>query len=221
MNVRCIVEIAGCELWLLADKALHWPQQNLLCIADAHFGKAATYRALGQPVPAGTTSANLRRLDALLAQYPVQHLVFLGDFLHAPKAHAPATLAALHAWRQHHATLQITLIRGNHDHRAGDPPASLGIDIVNEPLAIGPLRLRHTPSEKSDGHVIAGHVHPVFTLQGRGRQALRLPCFYSTKNCTLLPSFGAFTGGYGISPAVGSRVFVTDGAGVWPVAVRS
>lgn len=92
MNPHCVVEIAACELWLLADKALYWPEQQLLCIADAHFGKAATYRAMGQPVPAGTTGHNLRRLDALLAAYAVKHLVFLGDFLHAPKAHAPATI---------------------------------------------------------------------------------------------------------------------------------
>jgi len=220
MSTHCISEIAGCELWLLADKALYWPQEKLLCIADVHFGKAATYRALGQPVPAGTTEHNLRRMDALLALYDVQHLVFLGDFLHAPKAHAPATLAALHAWRQQHSALRITLIRGNHDHRAGDPPASLGITIVNEPLVMGPLRLRHTPSEEDDGHVIAGHVHPVITLQGRGRQVLRLPCFYSTARCTLLPSFGAFTGGYGIAPEAGSQVFVTDGSGIWPLPVR-
>ncbi|MES2683822.1 MAG: ligase-associated DNA damage response endonuclease PdeM [Pseudomonadota bacterium] len=220
MSTHCIAEIAGCELWLLADKALYWPQEQLLCIADAHFGKAATYRALGQPVPAGTTEHNLRRLDALLALHPVQHLVFLGDFLHAPKAHAPATLAALHGWRQQHPALRITLIRGNHDQRAGDPPGSLGIEIVNEPLAIGPLRLRHTPGEAGDGHVIAGHVHPVVTLQGRGRQSLRLPCFYSTARCTLLPSFGAFTGGYGITAEPGSRVFVTDGSGIWPLPTR-
>ena len=31
-------------------------------MADLHLGKAATYRALGQPVPAGTTRENLARL---------------------------------------------------------------------------------------------------------------------------------------------------------------
>lgn len=132
----------------------------------------------------------------------------------------PRQFAALQAWREQHEALRITLIRGNHDQRAGDPPASLGMEIVNEPLVIGPLRLRHTPSDTGDGHVIAGHVHPVVTLQGRGRQVLRLLCFYSTPHCTLLPSFGAFTGGYGIAPEAGSRVFVTDGSGVWPLPMR-
>ena len=64
------VDIAGETLWLLADKALYWPARQALLIADAHFGKAATYRVLGQPVPQGTTARNLQRLDQLLHDYP-------------------------------------------------------------------------------------------------------------------------------------------------------
>lgn len=81
------VQLAGTELWLLADKAIWWPQQQALLIADIHIGKAAAYRALGQPVPQGTTAANLQRLDALLQRFACRQLIFLGDFLHAP-AHA-------------------------------------------------------------------------------------------------------------------------------------
>lgn len=211
------LKIAGHKLLLLADKALYWPQRKILCVADAHFGKAAAYRALGQPVPHGTTAANLLRLDMLLAKYPTTHLIFPGDFLHAPKSHAPATLAALHEWRQRHAALACTLIRGNHDLRAGDPPATLDIEIVNEPLLLSPFALRHTPAAHAGHHVIAGHLHPVFHLHGKGRQSLRLPCFYSTDDMTVLPSFGDFTGGHQIKVQLSSRIFVTDGSGVWPV----
>ena len=226
MNQDIALTIAGCDVLLLAGKALYWPQQHMLCIADAHFGKAAAYRALGQPVPHGTTQANLLRLDALLARYPVRELVFLGDFFHAPKSHAAATLAALHAWRQRHADLAFTLVRGNHDLRAGDPPASLAMEVVNEPYVSGPFALRHTPTTHhaderdpplGSRHVIAGHIHPVFQLRGRGRQRLRLPCFHITDHMTVLPSFGEFTGGHPVEVMHSSRIFVTDGAGVWPV----
>ena len=217
------LQIAGCDVLLLADKGLYWPQQRMLCVADAHFGKAAAYRALGQPVPQGTTAANLQRLDALLARYPVRELVFLGDFLHAPKSHAANTLAALHEWRRRHASLACTLVRGNHDLRAGDPPATLDIDVVNEPCLTGPFSLRHTPVahviQQTAHHVIAGHIHPVFQLQGRGRQRLRLPCFHVTDNMTVLPSFGEFTGGHVVELTPSSRIFVTDGTGVWPVSM--
>ncbi len=221
MKQDIALKISGCQVLLLADKALYWPQHQMLCIADAHFGKAAAYRAMGQPVPHGTTAANLQRLDVLLARYAVRELVFLGDFLHAPKSHAAATLEALHAWRGRHADLVCKLVRGNHDLRAGDPPATLAMDVVNEPYVTGPFALRHMPvrhvAQQSAHHTIAGHIHPVFQLQGRGRQRLRLPCFHVTDDMTVLPSFGEFTGGYAVDLTPSSRIFVTDGTGVWQV----
>lgn len=220
MKRQLPIKITGCEVLLLAAKALYWPEPKLLCIADAHFGKAAAYRALGQPVPHGTTAANLLHLDVMLAQYPTNLLVFLGDFLHGPHSHSPQTLAALRMWRQRHAELACVLIRGNHDFRAGDPPVDMGIEMVNEPLLRGPFALRHTPCAHAGRHVVAGHVHPVFQLHGKGRQRLRLPCFHNTDEMTVLPSFGDFTGGYAIETRPDSRIFVTDGTGVWKVPAK-
>lgn len=211
------MRIAGSEAWLLADKALYWPAGEALLIADIHFGKAAAYRALGQPVPRGTTTSNLQRLDALLAQYRCRQLIFLGDFLHARQSHAPATLAALHAWRERHAGLDILLIRGNHDRSAGDPPPTLGIRVVAEPCLLGPFALQHEPTPHPSHHVLAGHVHPVCMLRGRGRQRLRLPCFSLEERSTLLPAFGAFTGGMQVSAQPGRRLYAVGDGGVWPI----
>lgn len=211
------VTLAGTELWLLADKAIYYPAHRALLIADAHFGKAAAYRRLGQPVPHGTTRMNLERLDRLLADYPVDHLVFLGDFLHAPESHAAATLSAIEQWRASHSRLQITLIRGNHDKRAGDPPEYLGIDVVEEPLVMGPFALQHEPDAHPALHVLAGHVHPVYRLRGRGRQSLRLACFYLGKRISLMPAFGEFTGGFAIQRTEDARVYVTGDGAVWAI----
>ena len=202
---------------LLAAKALYWPERQILCVADAHFGKAAAYRALGQPVPQGTTGNNLVRLDALLAAYPARQVVFLGDFFHARSAQTPSIVSALQLWRQRHPQLACTLVRGNHDLRAGDPPASLRFDVVDEPLLLDPFALRHTPTPYAGHHVIAGHVHPVFHLGGKGHQHLRLPCFHAGGEVTVLPSFGDFTGGHPVHGGPGKRIFVTDGSGLWPV----
>jgi DNA ligase-associated metallophosphoesterase len=220
MNPYQTVDIAGAELWLLADKAIYWPEHKALLIADAHFGKAAAYRKLGQPVPHGTTASNLAVLDRLLSGYETQWLIFLGDFLHAPGSHVPTTLAALGAWRERHAQLRITLIRGNHDRRAGDPPAELAFEVVAEPLLLGPLSLQHEPDPHPTAHVLAGHVHPVYRLHGRGRQSLRLPCFQIGSSLTLLPAFGAFTGGHEIEARPGERIYVIGDDQVWSVAGR-
>jgi DNA ligase-associated metallophosphoesterase len=217
LNPSHVLKIAGTELLLLADKAAYWPDEKTLLVADIHFGKAAAYRALGQPVPRGTTTNNLLRLDRLLAEYECSRLIFLGDFLHAPKSHAPATLAAIEKWHGRHAKLDCILVRGNHDLRAGDPPARLGIELVDEPFLMGPFALRHIPVPHATHHVIAGHLHPVFNLHGKGYQSLRLPCFSCDTDITLLPSFGDFTGGMAVTETPGRRIFVTEGSGVWAI----
>src|SRR5450830_1743868 len=105
-----ILTLANEQLLLLPHKAAYWARERMLIIADIHFGKAASFRALGVPVPAGTTSANLMALDMLMVQYEVRRIMLLGDFLHARAAHAPATLAAMLAWRQRHPDLQLTVV---------------------------------------------------------------------------------------------------------------
>jgi len=217
MNPYLPIELEQTELWLLADKAVYWPGERTLLIADIHFGKAAAYRRLGQPVPQGTTQANLQRLDALLAQYPSRRLIFLGDFLHAPESRTPATHAQLLVWRQRHPWLEITLIRGNHDRRAGDPPKELDIGVVPEPLLLGPFALQHEPEPHPSHHVLAGHLHPAFRLQGRGRQSLRLPCFCIGERISLLPAFGAFTGMLEVGAEGAQRIYVVGEDSVWRV----
>jgi DNA ligase-associated metallophosphoesterase len=209
------VNLAGVELWLLADKAVYYPEHRALLIADIHLGKAAAYRKLGQPAPHGTTQSNLQRLDRLLAAYRCEWLIFLGDFLHAPESHATATLAAIGQWRERHAALPMTLIRGNHDQRAGDPPASLNIDVVTGPLLLGPFALQHEPDAHPTRHVLAGHVHPVYRLHGLGRQSLRLPCFYLNERISLLPAFGEFTGGFHVKRTGAGRIYLVGDGGVW------
>ncbi|NWB66294.1 ligase-associated DNA damage response endonuclease PdeM [Pseudomonas sp. I8001] len=211
------IHLAEEALWLLADKGVYWPARKCLLIADAHFGKASAYRSLGQPVPQGTTTANLQRLDRLLAAFPGAQVIFLGDFLHGPGSHASGTLNALRAWRERHAGVALTLIRGNHDKRAGDPPGDLNIEVVTEPLLMGPFALQHEPDPHASHHVLAGHVHPVYRLRGKGRQSLRLPCFLIGNQVSLLPAFGAFTGGYSVTQEEGSRIFVIGDQEVWPV----
>lgn len=205
--------VAGEMLLLLAQKALYWPARKTLIVADIHFGKAASFRAQGIPVPRGTTSQNLLALDALMAAHQVEHIIFLGDFLHARAAHAPATLERMLAWRRQHPGLALTLVRGNHDRHAGDPAASLGIEMVDEPYTLAPFSFCHHPDLDTPAYALAGHIHPVFVLSTRF-ESLRLPCFVVGARRMVLPSFGAFTGGFAIAPEAGDRIFVTSGDAV-------
>jgi uncharacterized protein len=208
--------VAGETLQLLPQRAAYWPAQRMLLIADIHFGKAAAFRAQGIPVPRGTTSDNLARLDALLDAHDATQVLFLGDFLHARAAHANATMDTLRKWRARRDALQLTLVRGNHDDHAGDPPADLGMRIVDEPFETGPFSFCHHPHANARGYVIAGHLHPVFRLAAAG-DSVRLPCFVFGARVGILPSFGAFTGGFAIDARAGEQVFVTTGEAVMAV----
>lgn len=211
----CRIELAGQSIELLPDRALWWPAEGLLFVADLHLGKAATYRALGQPVPGGTTQENLMRLDRLIARHAPRGIIFLGDFLHAAQARTPSLLAAVAAWRAQHAGLACTLVRGNHDSRAGDPPASLGFLVVDEPHLIGPFAACHHPQAHPTRCVLAGHLHPVCRLHGAGRDSLRMPCFVREGGQLILPAFGEFTGGWRVEPALGRQLYGIGGEAVW------
>ena len=207
----------GGELVLRPEGALHLPQQGALLIADFHLGKAHSFRRLGVPVPGGTTEHMLRRLDVLLEQVDTPHLVFLGDFLHAATAQASPALARFAAWRAARPAVAMTLVRGNHDDRAGDPPPDLAMTVVDEPWPLGPWVLCHHPLQPGladSAHEpprIAGHWHPAAVVRGAARDHLRLPCFCLTDQQLVLPAFGAFTGMHSVKARPGQRRFVTDG----------
>jgi DNA ligase-associated metallophosphoesterase len=213
------IRLAGQDALLHPSGALYLPDAHALLVADAHFGKAVSFRRLGVPVPRGTTTETVSRLDAVLAATGAQQLVFLGDFLHSARSHAQGTLAVLHAWRERHAAVAVTLVRGNHDDRAGDPPASLGFAVVDEPLRLGPFALCHHPRPLPDAYVLAGHWHPCVRVSGRAFERLRLPCFWfgddsgrlARQAVGILPAFGSFTGMHPIEPRAGDRIFPVAG----------
>jgi uncharacterized protein len=203
------IELAGTRWALSPQRAAFWLDQRMLLVADAHFGKAATFRARGVPVPAGTTGGNLARLDELIADWQPRCVVFLGDLFHAREAHAPDTIAALARWRGAHAALDMVLVEGNHDRHAGAPPASLGLRVVQEPWRAdgdAPVALAHHPQRLTGCTIVAGHMHPCVRLYGAANDRLRLPCFWQRDGLMLLPAFGDFTGGALIAREPGDTV---------------
>ena len=204
------VELGGASLHLLPQRAVWWPAERTLLVADAHIGKAVSFRRLGVPVPRGTTGDTLDRLSELIDAHDAARVVFLGDLLHSRHAFAAGTMAAFATWRERHARTELVLVRGNHDDRAGDPPPALGVRCVDEPfsLASAPmLALCHHPAPQAGRYVLAGHEHPCAHI-GRGIDRLRLPCFHLGDRVGVLPAFGAFTGMHAIDRAPGDRVFV-------------
>ncbi|MBA3317848.1 MAG: ligase-associated DNA damage response endonuclease PdeM [Gemmatimonadales bacterium] len=213
-----LLSVAGEDLRLLPERALFWQRAGTLVVADVHWGKAATFRAAGIPIPGGATDEDLARLDSALCRTGARRLVVLGDLFHARAGRvATRTLAALRKWRDRCRRLEIQLVRGNHDRHAGDPPEDLRVNCVNSPAFLPPFVLRHEPRESAEGYTLAGHVHPGLVVSGPALQRERLPCFLVRPTLTILPAFGSFTGLASVTCSPGDRAFVVADGEVLPI----
>ncbi len=223
----------GARLWLLAQRAAYLPEAEALLVSDVHLGKAASFRELGVPVPAGTTGSNLQRLQELVERVGPKRLIVLGDLFHSPQGLTAPLIQALQCWLEQIADVEVELIEGNHDRNSGKRLnhllTGLGLNLrlkfSQQPIFLEPFLLCHEPIEwrrySSDEDAafsrsmrsalqVTGHIHPVVQIKGLGRDALRLPCFWRNEQALVLPAFGEFTGGYPVDPKGGECFVVAD-----------
>ena len=193
-----------------AKRAMFWPSESALLVADVHLGKASLMRQAGAALPRGTTTGDLDRLSALVADHRPQRLLVLGDLTHGAETLDAPWLQKFAEWRREHASLAITLVAGNHDRHMVLP--ELDIDIVPD-LDLPPFHLSHAPTTHSQLHVIAGHLHPAARFRD-GRIALRWPAFWIGERRSVLPAFGSLTGLAPLSADRADRVYAVTPGGI-------
>ncbi len=171
--------------------ALWLPERGTLIVSDLHLEKGSSFAVRGVYLPPYDSRVTLTRLGALCARLKPDCVVALGDSFHDRGAPARLDEADVDAIRALTGAYEWIWIAGNHDPK---PPVSFGGQVA-EDLAIGPLVLRHEPSEDgpADGEV-AGHLHPVASIRVRGRR-VRRRCFVTDGLRVVLPAFGAYAGG--------------------------
>lgn len=214
------IDCAGERLQLLPEKAIFWPRRQTLIVADLHFGKPAAFRQSGIAVPENTTAEDLARLGKILSATQSARLIILGDFFHAPSGFQPEMLDVVEAWRKERSELQMLLVLGNHDRRAGNPPHNWNIVIAESSEKVAPFLFCHEPKESSVGYVFAGHIHPAISLAEKFGGGIRAPCFCFGERCAILPAFGSFTGMRNIVPRVGDRIFAVGSDEIIEVTAR-
>jgi uncharacterized protein len=202
---------------LLPERALFQPRTRTLFIADLHLGKAETFRAHTIPLPTGATQADLMRLSQALTRTKAKRLVVLGDMLHAVHGRERQLFQEFQNWRELHQSLEIILVRGNHDKGAGDPPDQWKIHCIDAPFSETPFVWSHEPVESERGYVLAGHLHPAVQMTGKGKQRLKLPCFWFRENVGVLPAFTSLSASAVIIPASDDRIYVIAGSAVLKV----
>jgi DNA ligase-associated metallophosphoesterase len=212
------IEWQGESLDLLPDRAVYWPKEKTLYVADTHFGKAATFRKVGIPVSEHTTAEDCVRLSKLVEETAAEKLIILGDFLHARAGRAQPVRNQLFDWRDQYKQLSLVLIRGNHDQQSGDPWPELDIECMPDPTEMDRWDLRHLPVECTTRPYLAGHLHPGYRLSGTGRDTLRSPCWVVGEMRLILPAFGGFTGLKNVSLEPCEKLYLTNGKEIIPIS---
>ena len=178
-------EFCGQELRLVQGRALYWPGEAALLVADLHLEKASHYAGRGQMLPPYDSRETLERLALAVRETGARRVFCLGDNFHDGQGaarlepHAAGMLAALTR------ALDWVWIAGNHD--------GVGGAVVDE-MEIGGLLLRHRAHAGETRPELSGHFHPRLILSARGRRIAR-PCAVRSEQRLILPAFGALTGG--------------------------
>jgi DNA ligase-associated metallophosphoesterase len=189
------LSFADQEFRLVDGRALYWPRERALLVADLHLEKASFFAQHGQMLPPYDSRETLERLAAAIRVTGARRVFTLGDNFHDAKGvgrlepHAAGMLDALTR------AVDFVWITGNHD--AGSDAAPGG--TTAEELDVAGLLLRHQALPGETRPELSGHFHPRFTLHSRGRVVGR-PCVVMSGGAQgggrmILPAYGAFTGG--------------------------
>jgi len=200
-------EIKNQQLWISPGRALYWEEEKALVTSDLHFGKTGHFRKAGIAVPPAVFKEDLQRLFNEIQYFQPQTLIVVGDLFHSRQN---KELELFQKWREDLPYIKMNLIKGNHDILKDSWYESAGIEVQKESLSMGNFCFQHdmTGCEKQpDSYLFSGHIHPGIVINGLGKQSLRFPCFYFTKDYCVLPAFSRFTGVYLIDPKPGEEVF--------------
>ena len=185
------------------DGALYWPDERVLVVSDLHLEKGSSFAMRGVLLPPYDTAATLARIALAIARFAPRLVIALGDSFHDGKGAArigPTDRAALAGLQRGRDWIWIA---GNHD---PDPAEGIGGSFGGA-LAIGALVFRHEPTGAKGE--IAGHLHPVARVGGRGHMVTRR-CFASDGTRLIMPAFGAFAGGLNVRHRAFADVFGTS-----------
>lgn len=201
------VPVYGEELEMFPEKALLWTSKKILLVADLHLGKINHFRKAGIPVPTKANDRNWESILHLIETARPERVIFLGDLFHS---HYNEEWEVLRQLIRNFPVVSFELVIGNHDILSDNQYTRNNLRLHRERLDEGPFVFSHHPMEEivGDRYNLAGHIHPGVLLQGKGKQAVTLPCFYFGERQGILPAFGSFTGLARIQPKKEDRIFV-------------
>lgn len=179
-----------------------WIETNMLLVSDVHLGKINHFRKFGAAIPHEALYGNYHLLNSVIDHFNPRTICFLGDLFHSSINKEWEIFAR---WVKA-ISPEVILVTGNHDIISPVYYEDLGIALKSH-WEIGFFLLTHHPTEKDGYFNFSGHIHPAVKLRGKGRQSLRLPCFFKSENRMILPAFGEFTGSHVLKPESGDEIY--------------
>lgn len=181
---------AGHELCLIKGRALYWPREKALIVADLHLEKASFFASHGQMLPPYDSRETLGRLAQAVRETGARRVIALGDNFHDGPGTERLDPCAAGVLATLTRTTDWVWIAGNHD---GEAAAALGGSVCEE-LELGGFTMRHKASATGATPELSGHFHPRLAVSARGRRIARV-CVVVSESRMILPAFGALTGG--------------------------
>ena len=203
---------AGQDFVLTNERAMYWPAQHMLIVADLHIGKAAHFRKNGIPLPSAVLDADLNRLHYLLHNYSPRRVLMVGDFLHAGQN---SDIQRFLLWKAAVPPVDWVLVKGNHDRVPASLWLELGMTETHTSIQLEGIRFQHEPSRVPSMPEIVGHLHPGLHLPLPGARNSRFPCFLLRNNQLILPAFSQFTGLDTSRPTKGSVYYFFSKEGIF------
>lgn len=178
-------------LSLTNQRAIFWAKENALILSDIHIGKTAHFRRHGIPLPNEILKKDLERLKLLILHFKAEKLFVVGDLFHAE---SNIDVKTFKIWLEEFKTLEIVLVKGNHDRLTKQMVETFPFRIEKE-LEVQPFLFVHEPKMRHlKMFTISGHTHPGVCIKGKGKQRIKLPCYLVNANQIVLPAFSLFTG---------------------------
>ena len=203
------IQLCGEVVELLPERAVYWPDREILLLADVHLGKDQVFRRHGMAVPNRVLLAELARLRDLIESTGTRRLIVLGDWVHGRPQADEGWVDDVGKWRHSHPDVRMDVVLGNHD-RAINRQLEQWSMQGHRSLLIPPFDLHHDLPESPSGYVLSGHIHPGVRLRHSG-DSRRVPVLWQRRNHAVLPAFGRFTGLEIVRPGSEDSVYLFAG----------
>ncbi|GBQ96402.1 putative ICC-like phosphoesterase [Acetobacter nitrogenifigens DSM 23921 = NBRC 105050] len=189
-NGSVVIALRHEKFMLLQQKAVYWPTERMLIVADMHMEKATARRDAGVLLPPYDTHETLSRLLDLVSTVRPETVLALGDSFHDAEGASRLDAVARECLATLAGAARLIWLVGNHDPAL--PSILPGTSVQS--FERRSVAFRHVPSSTVKIPELAGHLHPKVRLRLGGHMVVR-PCFIVGGGRMILPAFGTYTGG--------------------------